>query len=356
MKKVLKKYEMVRTMMAISIALLVGFSIILLLSQNPISAINNFIIGPITKKRYIGNVVTTAIPLIFSGLAMSLLFASSQFNMGAEGVFYFSGLIAAIIGIVIKLPVVVHAGLAITVAGIIGALVIGLIGLMKAKYGTSELVVSLMFNSILYGIGLYILNYYFRESNTVVLKSFAINKSALLHKILPGTSIHSGLILALLAIFICHFIMEKSKLGYEINLIGTNPEFAKYSGINIKKVIVSVSLIAGLLSGIGGGVEILGIYDSFKWTALPGLGFDGALIAMLAKNKPKNVLPAALFLSYIRIGADLMSRLTDIPAEMVGIMQGIIILLISGRRFLQNYKNKLILEEVNKNELTKSNS
>ena len=276
--------------------------------------------------------------------------------MGAEGVFYFSGLISAIIGIVFKLPVVVHAGLAIIIAGIIGALVIGLIGLMKAKYGISELVVSLMFNSILYGIGLYILNYYFRESNTVVLKSFSINKSALLHKILPGTSIHSGLILALFAILVCHFIMERSKLGYEISLIGTNTKFAKYSGINIKKVMVSVSLIAGLLSGIGGGVEILGMYDSFKWTALPGLGFDGALIAMLSKNKPKNVLPAALFLSYIRIGADLMSRLTDIPSEMVGIMQGIIILLISGRRFLQNYKNKLILEEVNKNELTKSNS
>lgn len=349
MERVIKKYELVRTFTAILISLILGFVIILFLSNTPISSIYNFIIGPLTKTRYIENVINTAIPLIFSGLSMSLLFESSQFNMGAEGVFYFSGLMAAIIGITQNFPPIVHSFIAIIGGGLVGAIIIGIIGLLKVKYKTSELVVSLMFNTILYGIGLYILNYYFRESNTVVLKSVNIRDSALLSKVIPGTSIHSGAILAIISIIVCHIIMTKSKLGYEINITGSNSRFAEYSGINTKKVILVVSLLAGLLSGIGGSVEILGIYDSFKWTSLPGLGFDGALIAMLSKNKPKNVIISALFLSYIRIGADLMSRLTDIPAEMVGIMQGIIILLISGRKFLQNYKNKLILEEVKQN-------
>lgn len=355
MNKAIKKYEFIRSLVAIAIALCIGFLIILFLSNKPLVSIYNFLIGPITKTRYIGNVITTAIPLIFSGLAVSLLFESKQFNMGSEGVFYISGLFAAIIGIKFSLPMFLHPIVAIIGGALIGSLVIGFIGYFKARFNASELVLSLMFNSILYGVGLYILNHFFRESNTVVLKSTPINSSALLHNIFPFIKVHSGIIIAFLAIVFCHILMNKTKLGYEIKITGSNQEFAKYSGINVQKTIILVSLIAGFLAGIGGSVEILGMYDSFKWTALPGLGFDGALIAMLAKNKPINVLYAAFFLAYIRIGADLMSRLTDIPSEMVGIMQGLIILLISGQKFLQSYKKKLILKEMKLDELNRTN-
>ncbi|CAM3633468.1 ABC transporter permease [Erysipelothrix urinaevulpis] len=346
MKNALRKFEMVRTFVAVGIALIVGFTIILLLSNQPLQAITNFVVGPLTKVRYMGNVIETAIPLIFSGLAVSLLFQAKLFNMGAEGIFYFSGLIAAIVGISVTLPMGVHPIVAILASGIVGALVMGIVGFFKARWDVSELVLSLMFNTILYGLGLYILNHFFREANTVVMKSVKIQKSALLHTIIPKTNIHSGLLVALIAVYACHRLLYRSKLGYEIRMTGANEIFAKYSGINTAKVIVQVSLIAGFLAGIGGGIEVLGMYDAFKWVALPGLGFDGALIAMLAKNDPKRVVVSALFLAYIRIGADLMSRLTDIPAEMVGIMQGLIILFISGRKFLQFYRNRLVMKEV----------
>lgn len=346
MKKVLKKFEIVRTLVAVGIALTVGFILILLLSNQPLAAISNFIVGPLTKVRYLGNVVETAIPLIFSGLAVSLLFQTRLFNMGAEGIFYFSGLVAAIIGIILPLPSFIHPIVAIIIGSVVGALIMGMVGYFKAKWNASELVLSLMFNSILYGVGLYILNYFFRAQETVVLKSVNMRTTALLHKVIPGTNIHSGIIIALAAVAFCHWLLYKTKLGYQIRMTGANEEFAQYSGINTKRIIIIVSLLAGLLAGMGGSIEILGMYDAFKWVALPGLGFDGALIAMLAKNKPINVVFAAFFLSYIRIGADLMSRLTDIPAEMVGIMQGLIILFISGRKFLQFYRNKLVIKEV----------
>ncbi len=347
MKKVIKKFEMIRTFAAIGIALVVGFLIILLLSDNPVQAITNFVFGPLTKMRYMGNVLETTIPLIFSGLAVSLLFQTKLFNMGTEGVFYISGLIAAIVGITVTLPSGLHPFVAILIAGIAGSLVMGIIGYLKAKWNVSELVLSLMFNSILYGVGLYTLNYHFREANTVVLKSVPIKETALLNDILPGTKVHSGLIIAILAVLFCEWMLNRSKLGYQIRMTGANKSFAEYSGINTGRAIIIVSLIAGFIGGIGGAVEVIGMYDAFKWVSLPGLGFDGALIAMLAKNKPRNVIFAALFLAYIRIGADLMSRLTDIPAEMVGIMQGLIILFISGRKFLQFYRNRLVLKEVN---------
>ncbi len=346
MNKLIKRFDFIRRLLAILIALTVGFLIILILSDEPIGAIGHFILGPLTKVRYMGNVIEMAIPLVFSGLSLGLLFETKLFNLGAEGIFYFCGLIAAIIGINFALPAGLHPAVAIMAAAFIGSLIMGSIGYFKAKWDTNELVLSLMFNSIFYGLGLFILNYYFRAENTVVLKSEPMLDSVRLTRIISGTRIHSGLIIAALAVLLTHWMMEKTTLGYEIKMTGSNIAFALYSGIDVKKSIIVISLISGALAGMGGAVEVTGMYDSFKWVSLPGLGFDGALIAMLAKNKPLNVPIAALFLAYIRIGADLMSRLTDIPAEMVGIMQGLIILLISAEKFLQLYRERMILKEV----------
>lgn len=349
MKKIKKmtsmqQFEIVRTLMAIFIALAVGFVIILLVSKEPISAIQYFVFGPLTKQRYLGNVVEAAIPLMFSGVATALLFQTNLFNLGAEGIYYFSGLVAAIVGMTFDLPPIIHAFAAISAGAVCGMLVMLFVGFCKAKWDASELVLSLMFNSILYGLGLYLLNYYFRETNSVTLRSRAIRESALLNNLIPNTRIHTGLILAILTLIVVHLFLYKTRWGYELRMVGSNPNFATYSGMSVTKTVLLSSAIAGLISGMGGSVEILGMYDSFKWAALPGLGFDGALIAMLAKNKPINVIFSALFLAYIRIGADLMARMTDVPSEMIGIMQGIIILLFSGQKFLQHYKHKLLMK------------
>lgn len=343
-----KRFELIRTFVAVAISLIIGFAIILLVSDEPLSTIFYFIVGPVIKARYIGNVIELAIPLIFSGLATAILFQTSQFNLGAEGVFYFSGLLAAIIGITLSLPIILHPIIAILVGSAFGMLVMFIIGYFKAKWNASELVISLMFNSIFYGIGLYILNYFFRDPNISGFASLKMKKSVLLANIIPGTRIHAGLIIALVTVGLVYLFLYRTKWGYEIRMTGMNNDFAKYTGMNTTKVIITASLVAGAIAGIGGAVEVIGMYDRFRWAALPGLGFDGALIAMLAKNKPVNTIFAALFLAYIRIGADLMARMTNVPAEMVYIMQAVIILLISGGKFLQNYRQRVLLREVKK--------
>ncbi|MBS4536766.1 ABC transporter permease [Clostridium sp. D2Q-14] len=345
-----KRFEIVRTFVAVTISLLIGFAIILFASDEPLSTLYYFIISPSTKMRYLGNVVELAIPLIFSGLATSILFQTGLFNLGSEGVFYFSGLLASIIGIKFSLSFIFHPILAILIGSLFGMIVMLLIGFFKAKWNASELVISLMFNSIFFGIGAYILNFYFRDPNVSGVYSFKMNESVFLNKIIPGTRIHTGLIIALLTVFLVYLFLYRTRWGYEIRMTGLNKRFGKYTGMNTTKVILIASILAGAIAGMGGAVEIIGMYDRFKWSALPGLGFDGALIAMLAKNKPKNVIFAALFLAYIRIGADLMARMTDIPSEMVYILQAIIILFISGKKFLEGYKEKSLLKEVKNNE------
>ncbi|RRD93598.1 ABC transporter permease [Clostridiales bacterium COT073_COT-073] len=344
-----KKFEMIRTLTAVVISLLVGFLIILLVGREPVQTIFYFVLGPVTKFRYLGNVIELAIPLIFSGLATALLFTSGLFNLGSEGIFYFGGLLAAIVGITLRLPSFIHPLVGILTSALAGMAVMAVIGFFKARYNASELVISLMFNSILYGVGLYILNYNFRDPSVSGFASLKLQTTALLTNIIPRTRIHSGLLLALAMAGFCHVFLYHTKWGYEIRMQGLNFKFAEYAGMKPAKIILLTSLLAGALAGMGGAVEISGMYERFRWAALPGLGFDGALIAMLAKNKPLNVIGAAVFLAYIRIGADLMARMTDIPSEMIYILQAVIILLISGRRFLENYRQRALIREVEKN-------
>ena len=128
-------------------------------------------------------------------------------------------------------------------------------------------------------------------------------------------------------------------------MTGDNVHFAKASGINVTRVIILVHVAAGALAGAGGIIECIGMHKRFEWTALPGYGFDGAMIAMLANNNPVAVIGSALFVSYLRVGADLVNRSSDIPTEMISILQSIIILLISAERFLHKYKQNWIEKE-----------
>jgi general nucleoside transport system permease protein len=329
---------------------MIAFLIISFVSEQPLTTIGIFIFEPILSIAHIGNVIEMAIPLTFAGLATALLFRTGLFNLGSEGIFYISGITAAAIAIFLNLNDVLHPLVAILAGGLVGALIATIVGVMKAKWNANELVTSLMFNSILLGVGLYILNYHLRDAKAFSTVSFKFEPTALLSKFIPGTRIHSGLLIVILIVIATHYFLYKTKWGYELRMTGVNREFTEYSGINTIKVIILVHALAGFIAGIGGSVEILGMYTRFQWTALPGYGFDGALVAMLAKNKPLNVIAAALFLSYIRIGADLMARMSDVPAEMISIIQAIIILLISAELFLRFLKNRMLLKEAGKNE------
>lgn len=340
-----KYFEYIRTSAVIVIALALAFLIISLVSDQPVKTIGIFLLEPLSSKGHIGNVIEMAIPLMFTGLAVSLLFRANMFNLGAEGIFYFSGVITSVLAIHLTLDGWLHPIVAIAAGSIVGALLSAIPGILKAKWNANELVTSLMFNNILFGVGLYLLNYHLRDAKAFANVSYKFEKTALLSKMIPGTRIHTGLIIVILLIIAAHLFLYKTKWGYELRMTGINREFARYSGMKTAKVIILVHLIAGFIAGMGGSVEVLGMYNRFQWTSLPGYGLDGALVAMLAKNNPISVIGSALFLAYIRIGADMMARLSDVPSEMISIIQAIIILLISAEQFLKFWKNRMLLKE-----------
>lgn len=337
-----RSFSILRTTVALLIAFAAAFIIIALVSKTPLESIKTFAIGPFSQGRYLGNIVELAIPLIFSGLAMSVLFQTALFNMGAEGIYYISGALVSVIAIFVPMPAGIHPLVIILLGAVIGALVMLIPGFLRAKLNASELVTSLMLNNILLGVGLYLLSQVLRDPHVGSQMSYKFLETALLPRIIPGTRIHLGLVIALVCVVLVYLFLYKTKWGYEIRMTGINTHFAKFSGVNTFKAIIIAHVVAGVLAGVGGAVETIGIHKRFEWTALPGYGFDGAMIAMLANNNPIGVVGAALFVAYLRIGADMVSRLSDVPTEMVAILQCIILLLVSAEKFLSKYRQKWI--------------
>lgn len=341
-----KQLEGLRIVSAIAIALLVAVGIIFAISEEPTEALSYFLTGPFTSISHMGNVVEMAIPLAFTGFYYAVLFKSNLFNLGAEGIFFSSALFAAVLAVYLPLPAGISPVVILLLSATFGALIGCIPCIFNIKWGANALVVSLMMNSILFGVGMYFLNNYFRDFTAYSIVSPLFQESAKLPVIFTGTRVHMGFVILVVVCIGLTFFLQKTKWGYEIRMMGINRSFAAYSGMKCTKIMFMTYLLASFTAGLGGSVEVLGMYSKFQWTSLPGYGLDGVLVALLAKSNPAMVPVAALFLAYIRIGADMMARMTDVPSEMISVVQAIIILLISSQMLLKPLKQRMLRKQI----------
>lgn len=336
-------FNIIRTLIAVLISLGFVLLIVVLISDSPLEALKAFLTGPFSSKRRLGNVVETSIPLIFTGLAACVMFQAKQFSMIGDGSFFFGALVSTAFALNVSLPAGLHPLVTILVGGVVGGLCGILPGFLKAKWNTNEFVVSMMFNSVLIYFGLYILYNVIRDSKSGFLASYELPESAKLTQFIDGTKVHTGLFLALAMVVLVYLFMYKTKWGYAIRMTGINKQFAEYSGINTFSVVLLCQVIGGFIAGIGGTTEILGMYKRFQWSDTPGYGFDGLTVSILAAYNPALVPLGALFIAYLRVGTDVMARVTDVPSEVVSIIQGIVMLLVTATAFLANWKHKMIV-------------
>lgn len=341
-KQIERRYDLLRTLIAIGIALVLALLVVASISDAPFEAMKNFLIGPLSSFRRFANVIELMIPITFTALGICILFQASQFNLIGEGVFYFSGAVAAWLSLNINLPSGLHAAVVITLAALVGGGIALIPALLKVKWKASEVVSSIMMNYVLYYAGIYVLMYHMKDMASGFNASYIIPETARLPILIPKTRIHAGLILVIIAIVVVYLFLYKSKWGYEIRMTGENKNFAKYSGIKVNRVILTASLLGGIMAGMGGATEILGMYTRFQWEKSPGYGWDGMLVAILAKKNPALVPFAAFFLAYLRIGADVISRTSDVPVEFVQVIQAIVIMFIAAEMFLAGLKHRAI--------------
>ncbi len=338
-KKKFDWYGVIRVLTSILIALIIAAIIIFAVADDPLTALNKFLLGPFSTKRNFFNAVETMIPLVFCGLAINVMHKSGLFSMAADSSFYFSGVVAAMLAIACPLPAGVHQIVILAAATVVGGAIGVIPVIIKKKTGANELVISLMMNYIFFNFGYWLIRAFFLDEAN---GSFSIGfqKTATLGKLIKGTSTHYGIFIMIAAVVVMWLLMDKSKFGRELQITGSNASFARYSGLKIGGIILGSQLIGGMLAGLGGGVQMIGMYTHFQWITAQTYVWDGILINLLAGTRPLMIPVSAFFISYIRSGALVMSRGGDVDSEIVSIIQGIIIMLIASERFMYRMKKR----------------
>ncbi|HDM70860.1 MAG: ABC transporter permease [Thermotoga sp.] len=346
LKRKLLLLETFRTLVTIVIALLIGYIILFFSTDEPLNAFKWFLVGPVSKTRRFVEFLNQTTPLIFTGLAVSIVFQAEIFNIGAEGQMFMGAVGATFAALHFPSVPFLHPILVMIFAMFVGGLWASVPAVMKAKWRASELVSSLMMNYIAFFLGLYIVNYYMRDLRAGYLVSYKYPKTAWLPKLIHiRYNLHIGIAIALGFAILTWFFLYRTKYGYEIRMTGFNRGFAIFSGIKVENVEMYSQIISGMIAGLAGSIEMMGLYRRFVWQVSPGYGFDGIIVALLARNNPLGVIPAALLVGYMRTGAYIMGRLSGVAPEIVKMLQSMIILLITAEAFLGFMRRKIIEKE-----------
>ncbi len=347
---VLKNFTLIRTVIAILLGVAISIILIVVISNSPGYSLKQFFLGQLLSRSRLGNIIEFATPVIFTGIGIAIAFQARQFNIGAEGAFYLSAAVATAFAVSTSMPAILHIPAILIVAALTGALY-GLIpGILKAKLHASELVASLMMNYVAYFLGLYLINYHFRDKDAGFLVSFRLPETAWLGQLVRGTRLHYGIFFALIAALLAYYFLYHTRLGYEIRTTGNNQSFARFGGINVVKIIILSQMIGGAVAGVGGMNEVMGIHHRFNWQLSPGYGWAGVVVAIIGRNHPLLIVPAALFLSYMNVGGQVLNLMSDVPSELVAVIQAVIIILITANAFLKQWKDRITIRQAEREE------
>ena len=272
-------------------------------------------------------------PLIAGGLGVGIAFRASLFNIGGRGQMLMAGAAAGLIGSTLDLPLIVHLPFALVVGMLVGALWGGIAGLLKARTGAHEVIVTIMLNYVAYYLLFYALaeDFLFKTPNSANPRSLPIKESAILPKVLGDQfNLHLGFVLALVAVGVVWWLLNRSTLGYRIRAVGENPSAARASGINVGRTYTVVMMIAGSLLGLAGVNQVLGTVTSGVSLDLDAsIGFDAITVALLGRSRPLGILAAGLLFGALKAGGFTMQTSENISVDLVLVVQSLIVLFLA---------------------------
>jgi len=271
-----------------------------------------------------------ATPIMLTGLATIVAYRAKVWNIGQEGQL-FAGAMAVTFVILtfpnLQLPAIIFIPLLLIAALIGGALWGAIPGYLRSKFNVNEIIVTVMLNYVILYLMTFLLNGPWQEPGSYYYNTSKFPESTWL-PLLFDTRLHLGFVLAVLAAFLVFFLMRKTKLGFEIRATGDNPTAAQYKGINTSRIAMVVMLLSGGISGLAGGIEIMGIHHKLIYGFSSSFGFTGILIALLGRMNPLGVILASIFFGGLHNGASAMQVYSDVPRSLVNLIMGLIIIMM----------------------------
>ena len=283
----------------------------------------------------IGRTLVNTTPLIFTGLAVAVAFRAGLFNIGGEGQFFMGAMAAAWLGVSLgflgfgAIPIVV-------VACIVAGFLWGAIpGVLKAYFGAHEVITTIMLNFI----AIFLTSYLTRvplDREGVLPGTEPVPEAATIPILGAGLGLANyGIVLALVAAVVAYLLLWRTKRGFEIRAVGFSPGAANYAGIGIGRNVVLALAIGGAFAGLGGGIEVIGVYGNMDLPFVRNVGFNGIGVALLGRNHPAGVVLGALVFGALASGAQQMQFDTQVPLDLTSVLLAVILLLVTATKLVE---------------------
>ena len=325
--------------LAILMAFGIGAILIAAVGVNPLVAYKALFVGAFGSLHGVSETLVKTIPLLVIGLGLAVAFKGNMFNMGAPGQLYMGAIAATMVVLTFKgLPAVLLIPLMMA-AGFLGGAAFGAIAaFFKVKFGVDEIIFTILLNYIAYNFLEYLVQGPMKEPGSRIPATIMFPSSARLPRLISGTRIHAGLLIALLLILLIYIILEKSTLGYRIRTIGSNQVVARYGGIHVPKYILLVMIISGGLAGLAGAIELSGINYLLAQGFTFNVGYTAIIVAYLGRCHPIGVGLAALLFGALVFGGQSMQMATGLPIGLIYTFQGIVLVLVLVSEYLVRRK------------------
>ena len=281
--------------------------------------------------------IVIATPLMLTGLSVALAFKSGLFNIGAQGQFIFGAIGASYVGFHFHLPIGIHILAAALAGAFFAAIWGGIVGLLKARTGAHEVILTIMMNYIASYFILWILKTQsFLRPGRIDPIAPEVNQNARL-PLLAGSNfrLNFGIFIALAAAVFVWWLLTKTTIGFKFRAVGANGQAAKTAGISVPFVITSTMMICGALAGLGGAVQVLGSEYALNADIAGSFGFDAITVALLGRAQPLGTVFAALLFGALHAGGRTMQSSTGTPLEIVLVTQALIVLFIAAPAFVR---------------------
>ncbi len=325
------KYSLITIISPVIFALLTGALIIYLTGKDPIMIYSVLLSGTLGNSYGIGMVLFKATPLIFTGLSVAFAFKAGMFNIGAEGQMNIGAFAGAWAGFTFySLPWFILIPFSILAAFIGGAVWGAIAGYLKARFGSHEVINTIMLNFIALALVSYLVNEVYMVPATIHTPEISPNayipRFDVLTGIFKGSPFNLSFLAALVACAVMYFIIRKTVFGYEVNTTGLNIDAAYYAKIKVRKILLLSMAISGGFAGLAGVNFVNGYKHYFELGFSEGAGYIGIAVALMARNNPWGIVVVAIFFGILEFGG--LTINTMLPKEIITILQALIIIFV----------------------------
>lgn len=343
-KRFINLYKVSIILLAIIISLLISSIILKIIGADALKTFLVIFTEPLKTKIQFTEVVIRAIPLSIIALGITVAYRSGTINIGAEGQMAMGILGTTACALLFPtLPAIILIPLALLFGMITGGFWGFVPGYLKAKLQVSELLSTVMLNYIAAQLYTFFLRGPMLDPAELTMgsgtpQSMRLTKNVWLPKLLRGTRLHAGLFIVLIIAVLVYLFLWKTTWGYKMRAAGAGRKAARYGGINVAFYITVSMVISGIFAGLAGGVEIMGVHHRAIEGITSGYGFSGIVVALFGGLHPLGIIPASFFFGLLLVGADMTQRMVGVPANMVQVLEGIIILVIVATQMVLNDK------------------